>query len=125
MRLAAVLSGFAGLGFGLPCVYAIGFFARHGEVWTFLGFPTYGDGPFARIGIETSVPLLVGFLLVCVAELVVGVLLWQELTVGAWAALILLPFELVFWTGFALPLGFVLGLARTALVVVALARGTP
>lgn len=122
MKLAAVLSWSAGLGFGLPCVYAIGYFARHGGVWTFLGFPTYGDGPFTRMGIETSVPLLVGFLVVCVAELVVGVLLWQELTVGAWAALVLLPVELVFWAGFALPLGFVLGLARTALVVVALSR---
>lgn len=122
MKIAAVLSWLAGLGFGLPCVYAIGYFARHGEVWTFLGFPTYGDGPFTRIGIETSVPLLVGFLLVCVAELVVGVLLWQDLTVGAWAALALLPVELVFWAGFALPYGFVLGLARTVLVVVALSR---
>jgi hypothetical protein len=122
VKVAAALSWLAGLGFGLPCVYAIGYFARRGEVWTFLGFPTYGDGPFARIGIETSVPLLVGFLVVCVAELVVGVLLWQGLTVGAWAALVLLPVELVFWAGFALPFGFVLGLARTALVVVALAR---
>lgn len=122
MKIAAVLSWLAGLGFGLPCVYAIGYFARQGEVWTFLGFPTYGDGPFTRIGIETSVPLLAGFLLVCVAELVVGMLLWQGLTVGAWAALVLLPVELVFWAGFALPVGFVLGLARTALVVVALTR---
>jgi hypothetical protein len=33
-----------------------------------LGFPTYGGGPFEDAGIQTSVPLLVSFLLVCVGE---------------------------------------------------------
>lgn len=46
MRLAAVLSRVLGLGFGLPCWYGIRYLAVHGETWTFLGFPTYGAGPF-------------------------------------------------------------------------------
>jgi hypothetical protein len=43
-------------------------FADRGEVWTFLGFPTYGGRPFEHIGIDTTVPLLALFLLVGAAE---------------------------------------------------------
>jgi hypothetical protein len=117
MRAAAVLAWFAGLGFGLPCTYAIWYFADRGDVWTFLGFPTYGGGPFENIGIKTTVPLLVLFLLVCVAELGAGWLLWHHRRAGAVLALALLPAELAFWIGFALPAGPALGLARTVLVL--------
>ena len=111
MRTAAALAWAAGLGFGLPCIYAIWYLADRGDVWTFLGFPTYGGGPFEDVGIETTVPLLVVFLLVCAAELVTGWLLWHRRRGGAVLALALLPVEFAFWIGFALPLGPVLGLA--------------
>ena len=76
MRLAAgVMSILLGLGFGLPGVFGARHFARTDEVWTFMGFPTYGDGPFERIGLQTSVALLIGFVVVCVAELAVGIML--------------------------------------------------
>jgi hypothetical protein len=78
MRVAALLSWVLGLGFGVPCVYGIWYFADRGYVWTFMGFPTYGGGPLEDAGIETTVSLLVLFLLVCVAELVVGWLLWRR-----------------------------------------------
>lgn len=120
MRLAAVLSWTLGLGFGLPCLYGIRYLSSHGEVWTFLGFPTYGGGPFATAGIGTTIPLLVAFLAVCLAEVVLGWLLWTHPAVGAWAALALLPVELVFWIGFALPFGPLLGAARTVAVLVAM-----
>ena len=122
LRVAGGLSVALGLGFGLPAVYGTWYFARHGEVWTFLGFPTYGKGPFQQRGIDTSVALLVTFVVVCAAEVAVGWLLWQEAKVGAWLALAILPLELVFWFGFALPFGFVLGVARTTLVLVALVK---
>ena len=118
-KLAAVLSWLLGLGFGLPCVYAIWFLADRGRVWTFLGFPTYSQGPFEDIGLATTVPLLVAFLLVCVAEVVVGWLLWQRRRAGGVLALALLPLEFAFWIGFALPLGPVVGLARTVLLAMA------
>jgi len=117
LKTAAVLAFFGGLSFGLPCAYAIWYFADRGEVWTFLGFPTYGGGPFENIGIETTVPLLVLFLLVCAAEVAAGWLLWQRRRAGAVLALALLPVEFAFWIGFALPLGPVVGLARTVLVL--------
>jgi hypothetical protein len=120
MRIASVLSVVLGLGFGIPCAYGIWYLAREGSVWMLLGYPTYGDGPFARAGIPTTVPLLMGFLVVCLAEVVTGWLLWTQPTVGAWMSLALLPVELLFWIGFALPFGVVLGLARTVIVLVAL-----
>ncbi len=120
-QAAAILAWISGLGFGLPAVFGLRYFAQYDEVWTFMGFPTYGGGPFERWGIPTSVPLLAGFIAVCAAELVVGVLLWSGLSIGLWLALALLPFEMVYWIGFALPYGPIPGAARTVLVIVVLA----
>ena len=117
VKLAAVLSILVGLGFGLPCAYGIWYFSRAGEVWTFLGFPTYGEGPFEAIGIQTTVLLLPAFLVVCGLEVVMGWLLWRGLRAGAVLAVALLPLEFAFWIGFALPLGPPLGLARAILVI--------
>ena len=75
-RAAAVCSVLLGLGFGLPGVYGAWYVAREHEVWQFLGFPTYGDGPFERWGVPTSTGLLVAFVVVCAAEVAVGVVLW-------------------------------------------------
>jgi hypothetical protein len=120
-KAAALLAWVLGLGFGLPCVYAIWYFAHH-QIWTLLEFPTYGGGPFDDIRIKTSVPLLVAFLLVCMAEVVLGWMLWRDKRAGLVFALLLLPIEFVFWWGFALPFGLVLGLPRTALVLMAWSR---
>jgi hypothetical protein len=122
MRAAAVCSWILAVGFGLPCAYGTWYFADRGEVWQFLGFPTYGGGPFDDVGLHTSVPLLVAFLLVCVAEFVAGWLLWRHRPAGTVLALALLPFEFAFWIGFALPFGPLLGLARTILIAVATLR---
>ena len=56
------------------------------------------------------------------AEVVLGVLLWRDDAAAPWLALALLPVELVFWIGCALPFVPLLGLARTALVIVALVQ---
>jgi hypothetical protein len=94
VKLAAVISILVGLGFGLPCAYGIRYLSTTDEVWTFLGFPTYGGGPFEDIGIPTTVLLLVAFLVVCGLEVVTGWLLWRGLRAGAVLAGALLPFEL-------------------------------
>jgi hypothetical protein len=116
---AAICSLVLGLGFGLPAIVGARYFAETGAVWVFLGFPTYGGGPFERIGLSTSVPLLIGFALVCVAEVAVGVMLLLDLPHAATVSYLLLPFEFVFWIGFALPFGPPLGIARTILLVLA------
>jgi len=114
---AGVISIFLGLGFGIPGILGLRHFAQHGEVWTFMGFPTYGGGPFERMGVMTSVPLLGAFVAVCAVEVVLGALLLSGQRSGLWLSLGLLPIEMIFWIGFALPFGPILGLVRTALVV--------
>ena len=120
MRWAAgAVSMFLGLGFGIPCAFGIRHFAQTGQAWTFLGFPTYGDGPFERIGGTTTTALLAGFLAVCVAEVALRLMLCTDAPHAAALSYALLPFELAFWIGFALPLGPPLGIARTVLIVLA------
>jgi len=118
LRVAGVLGGILGLGFGIPGIVAIAHFARTGEVWTFMGYPTYGGGPFESHGLKTSVPLLAAFVAVCAAETVDGVLLWRRSRGGVIGSIILVPFELFFWWGFALPFGPLLGIPRTVLAIV-------
>jgi hypothetical protein len=82
-----------------------------------LGFPAYGRGPFERVGIPTTVPLLAGFLLVCILEVIAGWLLWNGYTPGAILAIALLPVGAIFWWGFALPIPPIFALVRTILIV--------
>jgi hypothetical protein len=98
------MSWVTGLGFGLPGVYGIEHLARKGTIARILGFPAYGEGPFERVGIKTSVPLLSAFVGVCAAECLAGALLWRGRRSGAVLSLALLPVECVFWIGFALPI---------------------
>jgi hypothetical protein len=87
------------------------------DVWIFMGFSTYGERLFEDAGIPTTIPLLVAFQLVCVAEVVMGWLLWRQRRSGVVLALALLPVELACWLGFLLPLGLVFGAARTVMVL--------
>jgi len=117
VRVAAgCISVFLGLGFGIPCLFGIRHFADTGEVWTFMGFPTYGGGPFERVGLSTSVPLLAAFLAVCLAQVIVGALILADAPHAALLSYLLLPVAMVFWIGFALPLGPPLGLASAVLL---------
>ena len=116
-RAAAATDVFTGIGFGVPALVGIVHLRRTGEVWTFLGFPTYGDGPFTDIGIETTVPLLAGFIGVCTAEVALGWLIARGSTRAPTLSWMLLPIELAYWMGFALPFGPILGLTRAALLV--------
>lgn len=103
MRAAAAgVSIFAGLAMGIPCLFSIRHFARTGEVWYLAGFPTFGDGPFERWGVPTSVGLLATFLAVCVAEVAVGVMIWQDVPAATAVSIALFPIEMVFFVGFAL-----------------------
>lgn len=118
MRIAAgFLSVLLGMGFGLPCLVGIIHFRRTGEVWTSMGFPTYGGGPFQRVGIPTSIGLLAVFFVVCLAEVAVGGMIWSDAPGAKVLSLVLLPFEFVFWVGFALPFGPPLAIVRTVLVL--------
>ena len=117
LRSSAVLLLVNGVGFGLPCVLAIRNLLAGRGIPFIMGFPAYGKGPFERIGISTTVPLLAAFLLICSLEIAAGGLLWGGAKIGAILALVLVPLGAVFWWGFALPIPPIFALIRTVLIL--------
>ncbi len=117
LRLAAILHWFIAVGFGVFCFPAIRNLLIGLDIPIVMGFPAYGRGPFERVGIPTTVPLLAGFLLVCIFEAVAGFLLWQGYQSGAILALVLLPMGAVFWWGFALPIPPIFAVIWTILIL--------
>lgn len=118
-QLAAVLVWIDAIGLAIPGLIGIRSLLAGRGVPLVLGYPSYGGGAFERAGIATSVPLLLVFLLVLIAELPAGWLLWQGQRSGAVLALILLVPGAIFWWGFDLPFPPILAVARV--VVIALA----
>jgi hypothetical protein len=117
LRIAAVLHWFIAVGFGVFCFPAIRNLLMGQSIPIVMGFPAYGRGPFERVSIPTTVPLLAAFLLVCILEGVAGILLWGGYKPGAVLALVLLPVAGVFWWGFALPIPPIFALVWTILIM--------
>jgi len=116
LKIAAICAYFQGLGFGLPCIYGIWHLWKGKGIAQFMGFPTYGHGPFEKIGVQSTTGLLISFLLVCILECVTGQLIWNGEKGGAVLALAIIPLELFFYIGFALPFGPPVMLARIIIV---------
>jgi hypothetical protein len=117
LRVAAILHWFIAVGFGVFCVPAIRNLLSGRDIPIVMSFPAYGRGPFERIGIPTTIPLLAAFLLVCILEAVAGFLLWRGSTAGAVLSLVLLPLGGVCWWGFALPIPPIVALVWTILIL--------
>lgn len=117
IRVAAILHGFIAVGLGVFCLPAIQNLLHGRDIPIVMGFPAYGRGPFERVGIPTTISLLAAFLLVCILELVAGVLLWGGHKSGAILALALLPIGGIFWWGFALPIPPIFALIWTILIL--------
>ncbi len=118
LRIAASLFILDGVGFGVFGVPAIVRVLQHRPTPNVFGFPAYGGGPFERIGLRSTVPLLAAFLLVDILEVVAGVLVWKGLRSAAILGFALIPCGTFFWWGFALPIPPVFAVARSALIAV-------
>lgn len=118
LRAASILLWFSAVGFGVPCLIAIQSLSAGRGIAFVMGYPTYGSGPFERHGLPTTVPLVFGFLLVCLLEAVAGWLLWGGHKSGAILALALLVPGAVYWWGFDLPVPPAAAVVRTLLIVV-------
>ena len=116
IKIASLCLWFEGLGFGLPCLYGIWSMVNRKTIAYFMGFPTYGYGPFEKIGIQTTTPLLTGFLLVCALECVAGWGVWSGDKGAAVLSMAIIPVELMYYIGFALPFGPPVLLARVILL---------
>jgi hypothetical protein len=119
LRIAGANGIVNGLGFGgfaIPAIVSVG--QGHGIIYTF-GNPTYGNGPFERIGMPTTVPLLAGFLAACVVQAVGGgLLLWPRRS-GIVVLLVGMLLSATFWWGFDLPLAWLNAAVRLTLLVLA------
>lgn len=111
----------------LMCLVAIGNVAASPFVATYLlrerklpflpwGFVAYGGGFFERWSPEVFAALLGLFAALSALELFAGYLLWQGEPLGALITIALLPIEVVFWAGFAVPIPPLIALARIGLL---------
>jgi len=82
-----------------------------------MGFPVYGYGPFEKIGVFTTPLLVTGFLLVCALECIAGWGLWTSDKGAAILTFAIIPVEMLFFIGFALPFGPPFILIRLLLLV--------
>ncbi|MBN9141145.1 MAG: hypothetical protein J0H23_10000 [Micrococcales bacterium] len=117
---AGTLALLAGLGFGIPAVVGAVHMARYHGIWTLWGFPSYGRGAFEQVlGIRSSVPLIIGFAVVCLALCVTGVLVVIGRRQARRALAVVLVPALVYCLGFTLPSGIVAVALIGLLLVVA------
>jgi hypothetical protein len=79
----------------------------------------YGGPWSARVSHATFAVLLMTFLAVNLVAALVAWLLWGGSKAGALIAVALLPVEAVFWVGFALPIPWLLGVARVVSIALA------
>jgi hypothetical protein len=119
IRAAAILSWIFAVGLGVPCLMAIRNLSTGRNIPLVLGFPAYGDGGFEHYGLPTTIPLVAGFLLVCILEAIAGWLLWGGYRAGAILALVLLVPGAVYWWGFDLPYPPIAAVIRTVLILFA------
>ena len=119
-RAAAVLTWTYVAAFGSPVIPNVAYLLQNGTLPAFLDMFTMYGGPFSvRLSDGALVAALLAFLVITLVAAWAAWLVWNGSKVGAIVGLALLPLEAVFWIGFALPLPWLIGLARLALVALA------
>ena len=122
-RAYAIVTWIYAAGFGGPTVPVAVYLRRRGSLpWFGDRFPMYG-GPWSnRLTDSQFIGLLLGYLGLTAAVAGTARRVGRGSRRGALCSLGLLPVEAVFWVGFALPIPWVLGAARLALLVAAWRR---
>ena len=113
---AAVTWAYAAM-FGVPAVPVAIFLAEKGGLPSLWGLFDMYAGPWSsRFHDDCVIALLLVYFGLALAAVLSGWLLWEMRKAGAVLNLGLLPVEAVFWVGFALPVPWLFGIARFALV---------
>lgn len=104
-------------GWGIPAPFVASFLLRDGALPTLepIGH-LMGGGFFERWSPEIFSVLLGLFAALSALEVFAGWLLWQGEPLGALITLALLPIEVVFWAGFAVPIPPLIAIARIGLL---------
>ena len=74
-------------------------------------------GPFESLGIDALIVMGIIFVVVSAMRFLAAYWLWQSRRDGAVLGLILLGLSTIFWYGFVLPLGPLLGVAELVLLM--------
>lgn len=90
--------------------------------FTYEALPTVGGirlmgGPVESLGLDTLIVAGIVFVFVSALKILAAYWLWNLRRDGAVLGLILLGLSTIFWYGFALPLGPLLGLAELVLLM--------
>jgi hypothetical protein len=119
-RTAAILTWTYAAAFGLPALPVGWYVAERGSLPWFAGmFPMYGGPWWDRFTQRTFLVLLAGFAVVLVLVAGAAWMVWRGRRYGVPVSLGLMVVEAVFWYGFALPVPWVFGAARLALLIAA------
>jgi hypothetical protein len=117
LKASAVLMVLVAAGFGIPAPFVASHFMRERTLPSFMNlFSMYGGGLFDRLSPEVFGVLLGLFTALCALEAYAGWLLWNGERLGALVTLALLPVEVVFWAGFAVPFPPLIAIARLGLL---------
>jgi len=86
--------------------------------------PTFGSitligGPFEKLGLEALIVAGIGYIMVSALKILAAYWLWGSRKDGAVLELILLGLSVIFWYGFALPLGPLFGIIQVVLLALA------
>jgi hypothetical protein len=93
-------------------VYALG----HKNLPTLAGIRLL-SGPFEALGIDALIVAGLVYVVVSALKILAAYWLWSSRLDGAVLALVLLGLSALFWYGFALPLGPILGVAELVLLL--------
>jgi hypothetical protein len=119
-RTAALVTWTYAAMFGVPAVPVAIFVARNGRLPSLWGLFDMYAGPWSsRLSDDRVIVLLLAYSGLVLAASVSAWLLWEMRRAGALLNLTLLPVEAIFWIGFALPIPWLFGLSRAALVSLA------
>jgi len=119
-HLAAGVTWAYALGFGLPAIPVAVYLLRQGSLPTFFGlFPMYGGPWSSRYSHGTFAVLLGLFFVVTLVVDWAAWRVWSGSRAGGMLSLALLPVEAVFWLGFALPIPWLVAVARVGLLILA------
>ncbi|MGI8877441.1 MAG: hypothetical protein ACR2G8_02385 [Candidatus Limnocylindria bacterium] len=117
LKASSALMWLVAAGFGIPAPFVAFHFLRERTLPSFMGlFPMFGGGLFDRFSPEVFATLLGLFTALCALEAYAGWRLWNGEQLGALITLGLLPLELVFWAGFAVPFPPLIAIARFGLL---------
>ena len=114
---ASILFYFDALAWGVGVVPPLYYAFTYKALPTVFGIRLMG-GPFESLGIDALIVAGIVFVVVSAFKVLAAYWLWNCRRDGAVLGLVLIWPSIIFWYGFALPLGPLLGIAEVVLLIV-------